>query len=476
MEEKNKLLIVGRWHGIVSDQDKELRRSITDCGPGKLVFIITAADQKGTKRHPLSVGERREILDAFARTLQREYEIHAINDIHDSAEWITHMAETVAQDSNGQTTLDAAHTIVVSANPDVLNLFKAAGYRYHSPSFDGKMPSDLLDAIRKGGDWRNMATAETLKVYDAYGIAARVREIFADMLVTEDGELSVGRDFAIYGAAMDASLQQKVDDLLPWVKPGLIVDKGCGTGKLMIELSKRFPTSQIIGVDLSSELLKVADSQHYPNHNVSVVRGNVIPRRFADRSVATQIYSSIFHEIYTYNEYSREMVRQTLRHTYAEAEEGGRILGRDGVSPGQATVCMRCDDESTKRFLMFANDFKKMSGKPGITYAKQHWGGLDWYVLSLHDANEFLSKKDYIKNWDIEVNEEFGVFQKDEWCRELEAVGFRMIDIHAYVNEWIRINRYVDRVALHAYLGETQGPGELLVYPATTLRWAAERP
>ena len=35
--------------------------------------------------------------------------------------------------------------------------------------------------------------------------------------------------------------------------------------------------------------------------------------------------------------------------------------------------------------------------------------------LSAHLANEFLCKKDYLKNWDIEVHEEYGVFTVDEW-------------------------------------------------------------
>jgi monothiol glutaredoxin len=70
------------------------------------------------------------------------------------------------------------------------------------------------------------------------------------------GELAEGRDFASYGAQMDASLQQKLADLVPSIRPGCIVDKGCGTGKLVAALAERFPASAVVGVDLSAEMLR----------------------------------------------------------------------------------------------------------------------------------------------------------------------------------------------------------------------------
>jgi hypothetical protein len=87
-------------------------------------------------------------------------------------------------------------------------------------------------------------------------------------------------------------------------------------------------------------------------------------------------------------------------------------------------------------------------------------------VLSLHDANEFLSKKDYLENWAIEVNEEFGVFTLDGWRRELEELGYRVNAARSYLNEWIRDNRYRGRVWLHADGGD--GPGAELPFPDTT--------
>src|SRR5262249_45055450 len=154
------------------------------------------------------------------------------------------------------------------------------------------------------------------------------RALFADVLLTEEGELSTGRDFRVYAAGLDASLQVKITDLGPHVLPGMIVDKGCGTGKLLVHLSELFPTSQIVGLDLSSELLRVAESQHYPHQNVAILRANIIHRHFPPGTVSTALFSSVVHEIYSYNGYDRDVVTRALRNTREEMRPGGRVIIR----------------------------------------------------------------------------------------------------------------------------------------------------
>lgn len=461
------LLLIGRWHGVTRDQQKALRRSVEEAGPGKLVFVITAADQAGTKRHPLKVEERRQIVIALAGEFGRPYEVHAVVDIKESDRWVQHLREVVLAESSGATSLDPANTVVLSANHDVIGLFQQAGYPTNSPHFEGAMPADMLATISTGGDWRQLATEATRQVFEANGVGERVQGLFADVLLTEDGELSTGRDFSIYIKGMDAGMALKVSDMAPSVRPGRIVDKGCGSGTLLVHLSNLHPTSEIIGMDLSRELLRAAEGQHYPSHNVSVVRGNIIHQRFPAASVDTTIFSSVMHEVFSYNGYDRDLVRLALRNTRTETKPHGRIIIRDGVAPSAGTVYMRCDAESEQRFLKFAHDFKGMSSQPGVKFAERVLGGQTWFILDLHDANEFLSKKDYLENWDIEVNEEFGVFTVDQWRDELEAAGFRILEARAYVNPWILDNRYQGRVWLHA--SGIDGPGTQLAFPDTTI-------
>lgn len=445
------LLFIGRWHGITRDQRQSLIRSMNECGDGRLVFVITAADQKHTRRHPLNVAERRELLTKFAEELGRPFDIFEVDDTKDSDGWAEHIRTAVASQSSGRTVLRPENTLVVSANADVQKWFKAAGFRGRSPNFDGAIPSDLLGAIRKGADWRAIATESTVELFEKFNVEQRVHELFADVLLTEDGELSVGRDFGVYGAAMDASVKQKEDDIFEHIKPGVIVDKGCGTGLMLVHLSERFPGSQIVGVDLSSVLLRQAEGQHFPNHNVSVVKGNIIERRFRPGTVSTEIYSSVIHEIRSYNRYDTEKVREALRNTHTELEVGGRVIIRDGVMPPAREVALRFDEETEARFRKFAREFKSKSDCPGVKFVERVGAdGYKWFFMSAHDANEFMSKKDYLKNWDIEVNEEFGTFDIPGWRTELEALGYEVLVLRSYLNEWIRENRYAGRVWVHA--------------------------
>jgi SAM-dependent methyltransferase len=284
--------------------------------------------------------------------------------------------------------------------------------------------------------------------------------------LTQDGELSTGRDFRVYAAGMDASIAVKITDLCPHVLPGTIVDKGCGTGTLLVHLSRLFPQSQIIGMDLSRELLRIAESQYYPNHNVSIVKGNIIHERFAPGTVSTVLFSSVIHEVYSYNGYDHDQVRRALSNTRRELRPGGRVIVRDGLKPAGGRVWMRCDDETERRFRKFALEFKGKSATPGVRFRECELDGRNWFVLGLHEANEFLSKKDYLENWAIEVQEEFGVFTLAEWVRELEALGYQVLEARSYLNPWILENRYRDRVWLHADTG--RGPGEEIAFPDTT--------
>src|SRR5262245_6300383 len=152
-------------------------------------------------------------------------------------------------------------------------------------------------------------------------------------LMHADGELSTGRNFQVYKAGMDASLAVKIQDICPHIRPGTIVDKGCGTGKLLVHSSALWPASRIIGVDISQELLRTAQSQPYPHANVTIMAGDIIQQHFPAGSLSTVIFSSVIHEILSYNGYDRALVRLALRNTRTELESGGRLIIRDGVKP-----------------------------------------------------------------------------------------------------------------------------------------------
>ncbi|MGE3649684.1 MAG: trans-aconitate 2-methyltransferase [Reyranellaceae bacterium] len=56
--------------------------------------------------------------------------------------------------------------------------------------------------------------------------------------------------------------------------PSRILELGCGTGKLLSELSTAFPTADIVGVDISAGMVAAARQRNLAKSNVQVLRGD----------------------------------------------------------------------------------------------------------------------------------------------------------------------------------------------------------
>jgi SAM-dependent methyltransferase len=264
---------------------------------------------------------------------------------------------------------------------------------------------------------------------------------------------------------MDASLKQKLDDLVRWVKPGCIVDKGCGTGMLLVELSRLFPSSRLVGVDLSREFLRRCDENTYHSEDVSLVAGNVIDQNVAKASATTIIYSSVMHEVHSYSGYKRSEIDRALSNAFSELAPGGRVLIRDGVSPPPSHWTMRLLTPAARdAFERFAKEFKHGEGAPHER--------IEPHVVRLtsHFANEFICKKDYLKNWHIEVHEEYGAYTLDEWRQALGRAGFTPIHLQGVSNPWIIENRYTGHVSL------IDDDGRPVDWPATNCVVVGEKP
>jgi SAM-dependent methyltransferase len=257
---------------------------------------------------------------------------------------------------------------------------------------------------------------------------------------------------------MDASLAQKVEDLVPWVLSGRIVDKGCGTGKLLVELSRRFPGASLVGVDLSREFLRRSDENTYAGGDVELVLGDAADQQLVDGSADTVIFSSIMHEIYSYSGYDRGRIDRALASAARELRPGGRVLIRDGISPDPRDLLLDLMDAGTDAQLdRFAREFKHGQGAPFAAVERRD-GAIRTVRLSAHLCNEFLCKKDYLKNWDIEIHEEYGVLTVEEWRAALTRNFFDVRTITTYVNPWILQNRYQGHVRVTELDGTTFWP------------------
>lgn len=289
------------------------------------------------------------------------------------------------------------------------------------------------------------------------------------------------RNFSVYEQGMDATLDIKWRQIRPWIVPddGFVVDEGCGTGRFLARLARAFPHTGVIGRDVSSHFILKAREATEGLTNASVLNADIAASRFPRRSVTTKIYSSVWHEIFSYQGYHADVLRKVLRSSFDELVPGGRIIIRDGVKPERQTVAMwlspkRNQDKPSARemFMRFVRDFDAVRR---VSYGHLQTSDYELFtVLNSEDAYEFLMKKDYLESWAGEIKEIFGVWSKDDFMRELETAGFRVVHAHLYRNPWIIRHRLKPAVTLYRF--SDNGTLLPIPFPATNITVVGEKP
>jgi hypothetical protein len=139
------------------------------------------------------------------------------------------------------------------------------------------------------------------------------------------------------------------------------------------------------------------------------------------------------------------------------------------------------------RFRRFARDFlaeMRAAGRRGpetaVQYREEMVGGRRYVALTLREAVEFMSKKDYTNNWESEMNEEFAFWDFGEWKGALETAGFQIVEnpnrpeagSRVYVNPWIVENRWEGKAQVYRI---AKGRLKELVYPVTNIVLVGEK-
>lgn len=240
-------------------------------------------------------------------------------------------------------------------------------------------------------------------------------------------KLAEGRFYDAYGASMDAALEAKVRDIEPWLVPGLVVDRGCGTGAFLKYLAGR--DRKVVGVELSDELSR---------RNPGVIQANVMDPVFADGFVENIVLSSVMHEVYSYNGYSLAPVVVCLSNCARELRPKGRVIIRDIWSPEPGPPSHELEMEPAVWSLFL--DFRKRSPKPieceGIDEGRRI------VRLSTRTAVEFLSKKDYGQHWDLELREVYSQVPLSEYRNIARTLKLDVIHADPVRNDWIVENRW----------------------------------
>ncbi|MDB4957606.1 MAG: hypothetical protein JWO36_5175 [Myxococcales bacterium] len=243
-----------------------------------------------------------------------------------------------------------------------------------------------------------------------------------DLYGLRKDELDRVANEASYLASMNSAKSDK-QRMLDYVRPGRIVEIGPGGGVVLDLLEARFPDAEIIGVDLSREVIASLETRaRAGGHNWRVVFGaaEALPA-LVPAGVDTVVFCSILHEVYSYTEprFQLASVQQVIRAAWAVLRTGGRIVIRDGVMPppGTRRIKLIAPDARTT-FDLYVAQFEGRK----IGYREL---APDRVELASEDAMEFL----YTYTWGpasfpYEVRELYGVLRYDEYVAKLvEWVG-----------------------------------------------------
>lgn len=214
-----------------------------------------------------------------------------------------------------------------------------------------------------------------------------------------------------------AELERKrwIEEMLDYLRPGKIVEFGCGSGFVLDILSGNFPQSLICGVDRSMDRLGKLNERGLKN--ALPIWGDVTQSLFPNESFDTALFVGVLHEIYS--EKGRRQVSGALKTAQEVLMRGGVLAIQDFLKPNRKKVELILKNHKTRRrFFKFAEEFQPRKIRFSTTAT-----GLR---LDIADAVEFISKyrSPNWRDWKEEMRETHFFFTLKDYREALGKAGF----------------------------------------------------
>ncbi len=290
-------------------------------------------------------------------------------------------------------------------------------------------------------------------------------------------------DYLQYLSAMDAISVEKVASASVFYDPtpgNILVDVGMASGTSTDILAHLFPQLQVIGVDINPKMVELA-SQNYtlPNLKFIVDDGETLTR-FQKDTISGFLNCSSIHHITSYNGYDPNRAYNTLKRQAELLKVGGIIVVRDFVKPPEREVVLELNQQGkgnrpsdAELLIAFSKTARSLAnlneqGFP-LKEINPDTAGTRRFILQYTDAVEFIRRKDYFENWDVELQEEYGYFSQKEFEELFAELGLRVIVSNPIYNPWITANRYKGKFTVYDKEGVDMG------FPPSNYLIAAEK-
>lgn len=458
-----------------------------------IIFAVTSANHSNTRRNPLPFYMRALAIDEFGENLPVPVYIYGIDDVGHVKNFSDYTLKRIRHESEGLFQLTPENTLVLCSTP-VLEMYERNGFTILPAELKDRknwhyqevLPWTVVEKISESTAWEqeefiktNMHPASAY-IWKKYNLATKVQMLFKDHMISDDGDITTTRDYNTYVRQMDEIAVLKFQETAPYIKAGRVGDIGCAVGS-WIKLActdERLRESDFYGIEVARALFDICQQRkhngEFKNPFVFFSQRNAVTGLVFDQSSMNTIHtSSLTHEIESYG--SRADLLSFIRNRYDELAPGGVWINRDVVGPENKDrmVLMKLNEtdgrntdfaktftkreelahylqglSTAARFLRFVQDFRKKE-KYTLRYEPVTLHNENYIRLSLRDACEFMSRKDYLDNWESEMHETFCFWDFTEWKEQLTRVGFRIAEpSQAYTNDWIVKNRFLNKVSL----------------------------
>ncbi|GAA3343591.1 hypothetical protein GCM10020358_43470 [Amorphoplanes nipponensis] len=465
-----------------------------------IVWAVTSANHENTKRNPVPYHRREAAIERFSVLAGLRSVVVPVFDTAPTDRFAEVTLKTITVATGLE--LTPANTVVACSTP-VAGLYAALGFRIAGVEAESEpvpaRPWDVLLRLAAGDEgWRELAHPATADVFDRYRLVESVRTVVNDPVVGDEGGLTATRNYRTYVEAFADSAARKWQQVEQHVRPGRIVDIGCGAGAVL-ELADREPAlreSDLIGVEVARHLYEECVHKKaqgvFANANVFFYRRNVLGGAiFPPRSIDTTLTFALTHEIWSYGDRWASL-RRFAQAIYDHTAPGGVWINSDVCGPDgrDRPVRLTLDDTDGDNPPAPRTDLAGLSAAQVAAYvgglstrARLEQFAVDFRFpfrhspagaaveLTLGAAMDFLTRKDYADNWLSEVQEQFCGLEYADWKSLLADVGFEVDPASGTSrNDWIIDNRIAPTATLSTV------DGQPLDWPVTHVLLVARRP
>jgi SAM-dependent methyltransferase len=279
--------------------------------------------------------------------------------------------------------------------------------------------------------------------------------------------------YARYLSSMDAAMRQKVALTAAHLPcQGRVADMGMGSGSGSYALAALYPRLQVVGVDVNPTMVEVA-GQNYRLPNLEFRVGDISQPCFEPGYLDAIVNSSVLHHVTSYNGYAYDRAASALEAQVAQLAPGGCLIVRDFLAPGPGQVELRIPQALKALWITFAAQFRALLPAPqrGFAYEELEPDERGWCRLRVERrlAVEFLLRKDYLEDWDQEIQEEYTYFTQIDFEQLFARLGLRVLVSTPLHNPWIVENRFEGQFEWFS------SDGDKLDYPPTNYLIVGEK-